>query len=193
MAKKSFFDKLITSVAKSADKAIRDADKQREQERKASINAEKKQKASVQKSAHYGNIPAAKTRKEADDINKSFRQSDNERWSQMDFVVGIEIRQSNNPKLNRECCKLLAGKYPKSFNWHGWFEGCACHSISVLATEDELLKSLNKDTKIKSKNEVVDYPDNFKTMAGFKKTDKLTKKQAEQAYKKIYELYNTKK
>lgn len=190
MAKKSFFDKLITSVAKSADKAIRDADKQRERERKAK---EKERVKSNKVSTSYGKIPAAKSKEEAHSINNAYRKSDYNRWAEMDFVIGYEIRPSNNPKLNKECCDLLAGKYPKSFEWHGWFDGCACHTVSVLATQDELLKSLNKDTKIKSKNEVVDYPDNFKTMGGFKKTDKLTKKQAEQAYKKIYKLCNSEK
>jgi hypothetical protein len=39
------------------------------------------------------------------------------RWQSLDFVVGYEIRRSNNPDQMCEQCKQLAGKYPKSFIW----------------------------------------------------------------------------
>jgi hypothetical protein len=90
------------------------------------------------KSFQYGNIPKAKTKEEADNLNRMFRTSDHERWQQMDFVVGIEIKRSNN--CNSECaiCKAGAGKYPKKFKWQGWHPLCRCYVISILKTSEEM-------------------------------------------------------
>ena len=43
--------------------------------------------------------------------------ADYERWQQLDFVVGIEIKLSNNHTLNgmpfTDICDKLKGRYPK--------------------------------------------------------------------------------
>jgi len=81
-----------------------------------------------------------KKEKKADEINRGYRTSDNNRWQQLDFVVGIEIRLSNNPSKECTICKQLEGKYPKSFKWTGWHNGCKCHAISILKTQEEMMK-----------------------------------------------------
>lgn len=53
----------------------------------------------------------------ATETNIAYRTSDYTRWQQLDFVVGIEIRLSNNHTLNgrafTDICDELAGRYPK--------------------------------------------------------------------------------
>ncbi len=71
-----------------------------------------------------------------DAINRAYRNADIRRWQEMDFVVGYEIRRSNNPSKGCTVCARLAGKYPKSFLWDGWHDKCKCYLTSVLMDEE---------------------------------------------------------
>ena len=94
------------------------------------------------------------------EINMSYREADHLRWQEMDFVVGIEIRRSNH-EYGCPVCESLKGKYPKDFKFSGWHPHCRCHAIPILATEEELLDSIENDTPINSKNEVKEVPEQF--------------------------------
>ena len=76
-----------------------------------------------------------------------------------DFVVGYEVKTTQNGKHVEDMCDMLAGKYPKTFKFTGWHPMCMCYCIPILKTEDEFW-SLNDDAK--SINEVSDVPQNFK-------------------------------
>lgn len=65
-------------------------------------------------------------------VNKAYRLNDVRRWRGLEFVIGYEIKPSNNPKYECETCKILSGKYPKYFNWHGWHDECHCHVIPIM-------------------------------------------------------------
>lgn len=100
----------------------------------------------------------------ATETNIAYRTSDYNRWSKEDFVLGIEIRLSNNHTLNgkpfHDMCDELEGKYPKDFKWVGWHPFCRCHAIPIL-DRDSLFEDLfNEDYK--RKGVVTDVPDNFK-------------------------------
>lgn len=101
------------------------------------------------------------------EINAAYREADHNRYKQLDFVVGFEVRRSNNPGHCDTCAKLK-GRYPKTFKFTGWHPQCRCHVVSILATPDELRelneKILNGEpTKgFRSVNEVTDLPDGFK-------------------------------
>lgn len=107
----------------------------------------------------------------ATETNIAYRTSDHLRWQQMDFVVGIEIKLSNNHTLNgvplTDICDTLAGRYPKDFKFTGWHPHCRCHAVSILKTEDEMEKDTErilageKPTK-DSVNTVRDVPAAFK-------------------------------
>ncbi len=89
------------------------------------------------------------------EINMAYRTAEQERWRQMDFVVGYEIKRSAThaervPK--GDVCDLLAGKYPKFFLWTGWHPRCCCYAVPILKTEDEYVNDLP------SSNEVTDVP-----------------------------------
>lgn len=59
------------------------------------------------------------------EMNMAYRTADHERWQQLDFVVGFEVRLSNNhTELNRQgkavrihdMCDELQGRYPNFFD-----------------------------------------------------------------------------
>ena len=67
------------------------------------------------------------------ETNIAYRSADYERWAQLDFVVGVEIKLSNNHP-EPDICDQLKGIYPKDFKWTGWHPHCRCHAISLLKT-----------------------------------------------------------
>lgn len=111
----------------------------------------------------------------ATETNMAYKESDNIRWQQLDFVVGIEIKLSNNHTLNgkpfHDICDTLKGKYPKTFKFTGWHPFCRCYSVPILMTTDEMAET-NKMildgediSNYHSKNEIVRTPDNFNNWA----------------------------
>lgn len=107
----------------------------------------------------------------ATETNMAYRTSDYLRWQQMDFVVGIEIKLSNNHTLNgvhfTDICDTLKGRYPKDFKFVGWHPHCRCHAISILKTEDEMREDTRRilageKPKKGSVNAVEDVPAAFK-------------------------------
>ncbi len=70
------------------------------------------------------------------EINMAYRSAEQERWRQLDFVVGYEIKMSGAHPAH-DVCDSLAGKYPKDFRWVGWHPNCMCYEIPILKTEDE--------------------------------------------------------
>lgn len=107
----------------------------------------------------------------ATETNMAYRTADYLRWQQLDFVVGIEIRLSNNHTCNgkpfHDICDELKGRYPKDFKFTGWHPLCRCYAISVLKTDEEMdedtQKILNEEKPgTESRNAVKDVPDKFK-------------------------------
>lgn len=105
------------------------------------------------------------------ETNIAYRTSDHLRWQQMEFVVGIEIKLSNNHTLNgvplTDICDTLAGRYPKDFKFTGWHPHCRCHVVTVLKTDDEMAEDTQRilageQPKKGSVNTVRDVPDAFK-------------------------------
>lgn len=73
------------------------------------------------------------------EVNMAYRESDHERWQNIPFVVGFEIRLSNNhPKF--DICDHLAGKYPKDFKWSGWHPQCLCNKVAIQMSDEEFEK-----------------------------------------------------
>lgn len=100
------------------------------------------------------------------ETNMAYRTSDYTRWQQLDFVVGIEIRTSNNHPI-ADICDDLAGRYPKDFKFTGWHPQCRCHAVSILKTPEEMEADNERimngeDLNGESINTVRDVPNNFK-------------------------------
>lgn len=105
------------------------------------------------------------------ETNIAYRTADYERYQQLDFVVGIEIRLSNNHTCNGlplyDICDELCGRYPKDFKFTGWHPHCRCHVVSILKTEEELMREneailAGKEPTEESVNRVADVPQNFR-------------------------------
>lgn len=102
------------------------------------------------------------------EINMSYREADFERWKQLDFVVGIEVRLTNNPGHVVDICDDLKGKYPKEFKFRGWHPQCMCHALAILATPAEREAMTDKilegesPSDIDSENAVKDVPSGMK-------------------------------
>lgn len=77
------------------------------------------------------------------ETNIVYRTADYERWQQMDFVIGIEIKLSDNCPC-ADICDDLKGIYPKNFKWSGWHPNCRCYQQPVLASPAEIDKMLDK-------------------------------------------------
>ncbi|MXV16843.1 hypothetical protein [Hufsiella ginkgonis] len=99
------------------------------------------------------------------ETNMAYRMADMDRYQNLDFVLGYEIRLSNNHPVY-DICDECAGKYPKSFVFRGWHPQCRCHSVPILMNEGEFdeLENATLDGKPapKSDNLVTDVPDGFK-------------------------------
>lgn len=112
------------------------------------------------KDCEYRSIRLARS-----EINMAYRAAENERWKQMDFVVGYEIKLSNNhnckgvPKGHfHDICDTLAGKYPKDFVWTGWHPNCYSDDSEVLTSrgwklfkdvlDDDLILSLDPNERV---------------------------------------------
>jgi hypothetical protein len=100
------------------------------------------------------------------ETNIAYRSADFERYQQFDFVVGVEIKLSNNHPIT-DICDDLQGKYPKGFKWTGWHPNCRCYMVPVLASQDEVEGMLSRimdgdDTPLTgSVNNVGEIPDVF--------------------------------
>ncbi len=107
----------------------------------------------------------------ATETNIAYMTADYERWQQLDFVVGIEIKLSNNHTLNgvpfTDICDKLKGRYPKDFKFTGWHPLCRCHVVTILKTEEELAADARRilagqEPAGESANRVTDVPEGFK-------------------------------
>ena len=100
----------------------------------------------------------------SNEINVAYKSADWLRIQQNPDVVGFEVRLSPQHKVY-DMCDELKGKYPKSFKFHGWHVGCKCHIVTILKTDEELIKELKADETLppeSSSNYVGDVPNNYK-------------------------------
>lgn len=106
-----------------------------------------------------------------EEINRSYRTADYERWQTQSFVVGIKISLSNNhkhlPGGIPEVCEVLAGNYPKDYVFKGNHIQCMCHATPILITKEEREERRTtiingEEWKGKSKNEIDDVPKAYK-------------------------------
>ena len=100
----------------------------------------------------------------SNEINVAYKSADWLRIQQNPDVVGFEVRLSPQHKVY-DMCDELKGKYPKSFRFHGWHVGCKCHIVTILKTDEELIKELKADETLppeSSSNYVGDVPNNYK-------------------------------
>lgn len=80
----------------------------------------------------------------ATEINMAYRSSDHERWQQLDFVAGIEIKLSSaHPRT--DICDYMKGRYPKDFKFTGWHPFCLCFAVPVLMPQEDFMGYIDGD------------------------------------------------
>lgn len=99
------------------------------------------------------------------ETNIAYRRSDNERWQQMDFVLGQRIQLSRqHPK--EDICDDLQGDYPVEFVFEGWHPQCFCFVTPILMDAAEMRKArqarLRGETYTPRGKRITDYPQAFK-------------------------------
>ena len=71
------------------------------------------------------------------ETNAAYRTADEERWRNLPFVVGYEVKTSNNHP-EPDICDELKGKYPKDFKYTAWHPHCRCYVVPILCSQDEM-------------------------------------------------------
>lgn len=71
------------------------------------------------------------------ETNMAYRTAEQERWKQFDFVLGYEVKLTQNGMHKPDICDDLAGKYPKDFVFKGWHPNCMCYVIPILKSEEQ--------------------------------------------------------
>ena len=74
----------------------------------------------------------------ATENNIAYRTADHNRWQALPFVLGIEVRISNNHPVTDICDTFDGKRFPKDFKFTGWHPWCRCYAVSVLASQEEL-------------------------------------------------------
>ena len=75
----------------------------------------------------------------ATETNIAYRTADHERWNNIPFVVGMEVRLSGSHPTY-DICDALRGKYPKDFKFTGWHPRCLCNAVAIQMTDEEFEK-----------------------------------------------------
>jgi hypothetical protein len=70
------------------------------------------------------------------EINISYKNADQQRWQQQDFVIGYRVKLSNNPN-HCDFCAAMVGDYPKTFKFSGFHPACRCSCTPILLTKAE--------------------------------------------------------
>lgn len=100
----------------------------------------------------------------ATETNMGYRLSDSERWQKLDFVLGFEVKRSQN---SHPCpiCDALKGKYPKDFVFAGWHPFCICFAVPIVMNHDDFADYL-LDDKIPEHKSVLDIPNSARAWIG---------------------------
>lgn len=106
----------------------------------------------------------------ATNTNINFRQADHDRWQNLDFVLGIEVKRSASNHGPCKICDAIVGKYPKEFLFTGAHPFCICVATPILMDHEDFANYLLDDQIVPGKviktipDKVKDFISN-KTMA----------------------------
>lgn len=106
------------------------------------------------------------------ETNMAYRTADQERWRQLDFVIGYRVVLSDNHPEPDICNDLSArrgekgsrGVYPKDFVFKGWHPQCRCYVVPILADEkefDKIQEAILNDEPIPESKGVIREPNKY--------------------------------
>lgn len=114
--------------------------------------------ATEAKDCEYRSIRLARS-----EINMAYRNAEQLRWQQMDFILGYEIKLSHSHPC-ADICDDLAGRYPKDFKWTGWHPNDMCYVIPIIKSEE--LFWMPENERGADNEEITDVPQGFKDWVG---------------------------
>lgn len=99
----------------------------------------------------YRNSQANALRLAKETINRAYREADHLRWSQMPFVTGYKLRNSERKVTVCDICAKMNGTvFPKSYKFIGLHIGCLCTATPVLCSEADMIRIVNgEDVEVK--------------------------------------------
>ena len=74
--------------------------------------------------------------------NEMYRIADHERWQNLEFILGVDIRRSHSNYGPCIICDSMVGKYPKDYLFKGWHPWCICVATPIMQKEDDFMDSL---------------------------------------------------
>lgn len=106
------------------------------------------------------------------ETNMTYRTADQERWRQLDFVIGYRVVLSDNHPEPDICNDLSArrgekgsrGVYPKDFVFKGWHPQCRCYVVPILADDkefDKIQEAILNDEPIPESKNAIREPNKF--------------------------------
>lgn len=106
------------------------------------------------------------------ETNMTYRTADQERWRQLDFVIGYRVVLSDNHPEPDICNDLSAkrgekgsrGVYPKDFVFKGWHPQCRCYVVPILADEkefDKIQEAILNDEPIPESKSAIREPNKY--------------------------------
>ena len=106
------------------------------------------------------------------ETNMAYRTADQERWRQLDFVIGYRVVLSDNHPEPDICNDLSAkrgekgsrGVYSKDFVFKGWHPQCRCYVVPILADEkefDKIQEAILNDEPIPESKSVIREPNKY--------------------------------
>lgn len=94
----------------------------------------------------YRNSQANALRLAKETINRAYREADHLRWSQMPFVTGYKLRNSERKATVCDICARMNGTvFPKSYKFIGLHIGCLCVATPVLCSEADMIRIVNSE------------------------------------------------
>jgi hypothetical protein len=100
----------------------------------------------------------------------AYRNAEQLRWSQMDFIIGYEVKLSDNHNCKGvpngafyDICDDLKGRYPKDFKWCGWHPNCRCYVIAIIKSEERFWE--DEDKRGNDNETITEMPENFNKWA----------------------------
>ena len=154
-------------LARKVKKCLKEPDKlfRRVRDKHGELKLSKNAKAYHPGAGAYRSSVRNAQRLARTEINMAYREAEMQRYHDLDFIVGFEVKRSTHP-YPCDICESHKGKYPKDFKFNGWHPMCRCYVVPILNTQEEFDKQSNsilrgKQYARKSVNTVTAPPEGF--------------------------------
>lgn len=154
-------------LARKVKKCLKETDKlfRRVRDKHGELRLSKNAKAYHPGAGAYRSSVRNAQRLARTEINMAYREAEMQRYHDLDFIVGFEVKRSTHP-YPCDICESHKGKYPKDFKFNGWHPMCRCYVVPILNTQEEFDKQSDsilrgKQYARKSVNTVTAPPEGF--------------------------------